>query len=171
MSITVLSEREATLLTFPSAAAIISISSPRRQAPELTYDPGTPVLRLCFSDAVIEDGQPRVRRFARGEPLPRRFRCVVYSDVMARRAAEFVQTVYPAPLYIHCLGGISRSAGMAKAIGEFLGEEVHYGPIADPNPLVYERTRMALAALPQSAATIVWGWQARGASAQEARAA
>lgn len=163
MSITVLSEREAKLLNFPPAAAVISISSPRREPPFLHLAPGAQILRLIFSDAVEEPDAtgtlvPRVRRFAGGEPLPRRFRCVLYSDRQAKRVAEFVQFVYPAPLYVHCLGGVSRSAGMAKAIGEFIGEDVQYGPVVDPNPLVYERTKTALAALPQSAASVVWSW-------------
>lgn len=154
-SITVLSEREAKLLNFSKSSAVISITSPRRDPPFLYVEPGTPLLRLIFSDAIEETDAngittPRIRRFARGEPLPRRFRCQIYSYEQARSVAEFVSVVYPSPLYIHCLGGVSRSAGMAQAIGDFLGEGVHYGPVVDQNPLVFERTKSALAALSTS---------------------
>lgn len=73
------------------------------------------------------------------------FRIVPFTDRMAHRIADWIEKTDSAtPLYVQCLGGVSRSAAVAQALGEWAGEEPIYGPIRDPNPHVYETLRRVL---------------------------
>lgn len=148
--ITVLSLREAKLLLWSGSQRLISISGPGAQVFEPEVAPGSEppkVLRLFFSDCALgPDGAMRTRHAADPDFRPRpSYRIVPFDERMAHRIADWIEkTDSSAPLYVQCLGGISRSVAVAQALGEWAGEEPIYGPIRDPNPHVYETLRRVL---------------------------
>lgn len=148
--ITVLSLREAKLLLWSGSQRLISISAPGSPVFEPEVAPGSEqpkVLRLFFSDCSPgADGIMRTRHAADPDFRPRpSYRIVPFDERMAHRIADWIEkTDSAAPLYVQCLGGISRSVAVAQALGEWAGEEPIYGPIRDPNPLVYFVLRRVL---------------------------
>ena len=125
---------------FTKPTAIISIRSPGGAKTDFSSrGPVLKILRLEFSDSTPEEG---VRRFARGEPLPEGFVVRHFDAHDAAWSAKHAEAHFRdanLPLFIHCLGGISRSTALAQALGEFYGAEIaHVGPYWDPNPHVYK---------------------------------
>lgn len=147
--ITVLSLREARLLLWGSSSRVISVASPGGQVfePELPVPGEGPDLCVLFFSDAAPDGQGVFRTRHASDPALRKknFRVVPFDERMAHKIADFLERTDPAkPLYVQCLGGISRSVALAQAIGEWAGEPPIYGPIADPNPHVYAVMRRVL---------------------------
>ena len=65
-----------------------------------------------------------------------------------RGLGEFVENLKSENLAVHCLAGISRSAGVAAALNERfgLGMRIWSDGRYDPNPLAYEATKRELEA-------------------------
>ena len=109
--------------TWPEPFAMISITDPG--STPLNARPRNLVasLRLQFWDLVDDPGD--------GPP--------VFDSDMARDVLEFVDDgcVGAKTLVIHCEAGISRSTGMANALGRVHGVEVRHENVAfaNPNPL------------------------------------
>ena len=94
------------------------------------------ILHLKVNDLVSaydEEGFPY------GRPLPKP------GDFEGLKA--FVSSLRCERLIVHCWEGTSRSAAVAKAIYESRGcrDQLLPGPRFDPNPLIYDLARQALA--------------------------
>ena len=138
----VLSRREVeTFCADPEMAPtpIISIRSPG--ARENRLGTGNWVLPLVFCDAVPGlDGTPQIRPHAAGEEVLRNYRSIELFEPFHARAIEAFVRLHlreGRDIIVHCLGGISRSAGVAAALQEFFDLPVEWGSsITDPNPHV-----------------------------------
>lgn len=110
--------------------AIISITAPRQNLPKFAASHWLKgVFRLCFYD--ITEDYP-------GMPAPKSedFRGLrAFVDRMQRKEVEFY--------IVHCAAGISRSSGLAAALGEYIGVDPHVfgNPAYFPNRLVYRLAR------------------------------
>jgi predicted protein tyrosine phosphatase len=140
VTIRVLPRREFEAHVFVAPSAVIAINSPGAR-PHRVLGNGMvrETLRLEFSDSV--PWEPGLRHFAQGEELPPGFRLVHFDREMARKAwdvARFAEAE-GLELLVSCLGGISRSRGVALGLAQGMGLDptaVLAGARVDPNPHV-----------------------------------
>lgn len=92
---------------------------------------------------------PFIGRFTFDDIVPGEDGCPM-TDTDARQIAKFVADIEEngvTHIIIHCDAGVSRSAGVAKAIAESRGlpeTAVHYENVPNPNPHVYRFMKEAL---------------------------
>ena len=92
------------------------------------------ILRLAFHDVDVAPSDL-------DDKLKSQIR--LYSAEDARRVAAFVKA-WTVNFVVHCDAGISRSQGMANAIGDHLDVDVKHARAGAPNRLVYKLTWDAL---------------------------
>ena len=159
MTITVLSRAQAIRYAYPRLAAIISIRAPhsaKTQIPEHVRR-----LNVVFSDAVPTPDGPKMRIHPKHRHIgtEQDYECEVreialFMEKHAQAIRTFVEEHFAVPgsvstgcdgmvmpLFIHCLGGISRSTAVAQALGEWLDVPVTYNNEVDPNPHVLKVLR------------------------------
>jgi predicted protein tyrosine phosphatase len=138
VTIRVLPRREFEAHVFVVPSAVIAINSPGAR-PHRVLGGGMvrETLRLEFSDSV--PWEPGLRHFAQGEDLPPGFVVKHFDEEMARQAwdvARFAEAE-GLELFVTCLGGISRSRGVALGLAQGMGMDptaVLQGTRVDPNP-------------------------------------
>jgi predicted protein tyrosine phosphatase len=115
--------------TWPNPFAVISITDPGSQAIRLTQRNLVARLHLQFWDLPSRPDDDRP----------------VFDSEMAQNALDFVQRGCAGVkmLMIHCEAGISRSTGLANALGRIFGVEVRHEnrEFVDPNILVMRVVR------------------------------
>jgi predicted protein tyrosine phosphatase len=118
------SRASAEAFCWPEPFALISITDPGSQSMRLRQPTLVARCDLAFWDLAFVPGDDRV----------------IFDSKMAQKVLRFVtQECGPAKLLlIHCEAGISRSAGLANALGAIYGIEVRHqnAEFLSPNPLV-----------------------------------
>ena len=128
MKILVTSEQEAVALSrgLSRKTAIISITAPGQERPVFAKSEFiTGIFRLCFSDIASEVPGMRMPEQSDFEGL--------------RGFLDGISSLGTQQIIVHCGAGISRSAGLAQAVSEYLGTDVHIfdNPAYIPNRLVW----------------------------------
>lgn len=136
MKLIVCSRAKAGRFTWSEKYAVISIGDPTDESTQLLDHPErVGVLRLFFNDA--------------DRPRPGQ---VLISDENAIQIATFVKNLVglwseDIVVMVHCVGGVSRSAGCAAALAKFFNQddtEFFNSPLYIPNILVYSKVICAL---------------------------
>ncbi|MBQ6611564.1 MAG: hypothetical protein IJH70_14140 [Oscillospiraceae bacterium] len=132
MRIAVCSQAEALRLAeeVTEKTAIISITSKGDENVAFPKNPNIlAVLHLKFNDLIVEYDEEGIPY---GRELPQQ------EDLVGLK--EFVTGLSCEQLIVHCWEGVSRSAAVAKAVYEFLGNKgILSSPQGlSPNPLVYK---------------------------------
>lgn len=128
MNILILNKYQAEKFEPTEKTVMISITDPEIDKPNIKHlDKFMDILYLKFSD--IDDNVA--------------FGCVQMNDEQALKILRFVQQYYLQidTLVIHCMAGISRSAGVAAALSDILGigsKSIFNGPYI-PNRYIYRK--------------------------------
>jgi predicted protein tyrosine phosphatase len=138
---------------FPPKTALISIGDPDEDPPEMDYKPEH-YLRLSFEDISFEEiaeqyklpddvSEEALAKLIKTKNIP------IFTQEQAEKIAEFIVPILPEIelLICQCYYGVSRSAGCAAAISEFLygnGIEIFADYKYFPNKWVYRKLIEAL---------------------------